>query len=116
VADAHDSFADNDKCHDSPRFSAHNFDHNRDRLAPLWAVAANAGCTVPQVALAWLLSRGSNVVPIPGTRRIEHLQSNAEAADVELSVDDLQLLDSATFATRASRHAERALCGVNSNG
>lgn len=106
VVGAHDSLADDDKRRDFPRFSSHNIDHNLDLLAPLRAAAVNAKCTVPQAALAWLLSRGDNVVPIPGTRRIAHLQSNAAAADVELGALDLQGLDSA-FAPGAAA-GERA--------
>ncbi|MFT5448801.1 MAG: aryl-alcohol dehydrogenase-like predicted oxidoreductase [Gammaproteobacteria bacterium] len=91
----HDSLVDGDKRHDFPRFNPENIDRNVDLLAPLREAAANAGCSVPQAALAWLLSRGDNIVPIPGTRRIAHLESNAAAADVALGTDDLQRLDDA---------------------
>jgi aryl-alcohol dehydrogenase-like predicted oxidoreductase len=98
LADAvtgHDSLVEGDKRHDFPRFNPENINRNVDLLAPLREAAANAGCSVPQAALAWLLSRGDNIVPIPGTRRIAHLESNAAATDVELDAKDLQGLDAA---------------------
>jgi aryl-alcohol dehydrogenase-like predicted oxidoreductase len=90
-----DSLVEGDKRLNFPRFDPENLHHNRELLAPLRDAAANAGCSVPQAALAWLLSRGNNMVPIPGTRRIAHLESNAAAADVELNPQDLQRLETA---------------------
>ncbi len=90
-----DSLVDRDKRLDFPRFNPENLEHNRGLLAPLRKAAVNAGCSMPQAALAWLLSRGNNIVPIPGTRRIAHLESNAAAADVELDPQDLEVLETA---------------------
>ncbi len=59
------------------------------------AVAARHGATPAQVALAWLLAQGEDVVPIPGTRRAERLAENVGAAEIELSADDLQALEAA---------------------
>jgi aryl-alcohol dehydrogenase-like predicted oxidoreductase len=95
VVTSREVFGEGDKRFDFPRFNVENLDHNRDLLAPLRDVAANAGCHVAQVALAWLLSRGDNIVPIPGTRRIAHLESNAAAADLELDPQDLMRLEAA---------------------
>ena len=95
VVTGRESLVEGDKRHDFPRFDAANLAHNRALLEPLREVAAEAGCTVPQVALAWLLSRGEHVIPIPGTRRIAHLESNAAAAELELGADALARLDEA---------------------
>jgi aryl-alcohol dehydrogenase-like predicted oxidoreductase len=73
-----------------PRFRPENLAANRDRYAPLRDVAAQLDVTPAQLALAWLLHRGEDVVPIPGTRTAEHLDENLAAADV--------VLDSATLA------------------
>jgi aryl-alcohol dehydrogenase-like predicted oxidoreductase len=84
-----------DKRRAYPRFEAANLERNRELMAPLRRVAERAGCTAAQVALAWLLSRGDNIVPIPGTRRKAHLEANAAAADVVFEEADLRMLDEA---------------------
>ncbi len=78
----------------SPRFQAEHFDANR-RLADTVVTMARAkGCTPAQLALAWVLSRGEDVVPIPGTTKIERLEENAESVRVGLSATELaQLAD-----------------------
>lgn len=76
-----------------PRFQAENFDHNLRLADQVAAVASEAGTTPAQVALAWLLSRGPDVVPIPGTKRIARLEENLAAAAVALSEDQLAQLD-----------------------
>ncbi|GAA4081312.1 aldo/keto reductase [Nocardioides kongjuensis] len=76
-----------------PRFQAENFDHNLRLADEVAAVAAEAGTTPAQVALAWLLNRGPDVVPIPGTKRIARLEENLAAADVVLTADQLARLD-----------------------
>ncbi len=88
-----DNLVKGDKRHQFPRFNEGNLERNRQLLEPLRQAAERAGCTVPQAALAWLLSRGDNIVPIPGTRRQSHLESNAAAADVRLDPADLSHLD-----------------------
>jgi aryl-alcohol dehydrogenase-like predicted oxidoreductase len=62
-------------------------------VAVVRSVADAHGCTPGQVALAWVLSRGDDVVPIPGTKRVPYLEENAGAASVELTDDDLARLD-----------------------
>jgi len=58
-------------------------------------MAAAKGCSVAQVALAWLLAKGETIVPIPGTRSARHLEDNAQALEVDLSADDVAALDAA---------------------
>jgi aryl-alcohol dehydrogenase-like predicted oxidoreductase len=78
-----------------PRLQGENLERNR-RLAELVEeFAAEKGCTPAQLALAWVLSRGDDVVPIPGTKRRTYLEQNAAALEVELSRDDLERLDAA---------------------
>jgi aryl-alcohol dehydrogenase-like predicted oxidoreductase len=76
-----------------PRFSADNLAANRDRYAPLRGLAAELGLTPAQLALAWLLHAGDDVVPIPSTRTPAHLDENLAAADVELSPETLARID-----------------------
>jgi aryl-alcohol dehydrogenase-like predicted oxidoreductase len=76
-----------------PRFSAENLAANRDRYAPLRGLAAELGITPAQLALAWLLHRGDDVVPIPGTRTPLHLDENLAAADVSLDAATLARID-----------------------
>lgn len=68
-----------------PRFQEPNFSHNLKALQEFKALALQAGCTPAQLALAWLLAQSPNVIPIPGTRSIEHLTENTQAAHVQLS-------------------------------
>jgi aryl-alcohol dehydrogenase-like predicted oxidoreductase len=68
-----------------PRFQAENFDANAVLVAALEAMAAEKGVTAAQLALAWVLAQGDNIVPIPGARKIHHLEQNAAAADIVLT-------------------------------
>jgi aryl-alcohol dehydrogenase-like predicted oxidoreductase len=71
------------------RWQPGNFERNADAVRRLTELASQKGISVTQLALAWLLAQGEDIVPIPGTRRPERVQENAAAADVELSSDDL---------------------------
>ncbi|MGA8664292.1 MAG: aldo/keto reductase [Thermoplasmata archaeon] len=76
----------------SPRFQGENFDRNlllADRLTDL---ARGKGCTAAQLALAWLLHQGPDIVPIPGTKRLRYLEENLAAADLRLSASDLEAI------------------------
>lgn len=76
-----------------PRFGADAFDHNRALADAVAAIAAEIGVQPGQVALAWVLSRGQDVVPIPGTRHVEYLRENVGAVSVALDETQLQRLD-----------------------
>ena len=85
-------FHEKDMRHRMPRFSAGNFDRNLALLEAARPIAERAGCTLPQLALAWLLARSDNVIPIPGTTKVDHLEQNFLSQDVQLSreaVDEL---------------------------
>jgi aryl-alcohol dehydrogenase-like predicted oxidoreductase len=89
-----DDFVADDFRRHAPRFSAENFPKNLELVARVEAIATSKGCTAAQVALAWLLAQGQDVVPIPGTKRVKYLQENVAALDVVLSPAELAELDS----------------------
>jgi aryl-alcohol dehydrogenase-like predicted oxidoreductase len=76
-----------------PRMNDDNIDKNRELVKRIDDVAASKGCTSAQLALAWVLAQGENIIPIPGTRREKYLLENIAATEIELSADDLQTLD-----------------------
>jgi aryl-alcohol dehydrogenase-like predicted oxidoreductase len=96
---------DNDFRQNNPKFSLDNFQKNIDRFAPLKRIAADLAITPAQLALAWLLHQGPDIVPIPGTRSVGHVDENGLAAAVQLDdatlrqIDDLFPLGSATGTT-----------------
>ena len=90
-----ESLGEGDRRRDHPRFQGDNLKANLALVEPVRRVAYAKGCTTAQVALAWLLAKGGDIVPIPGTRRIEHLQANLAAAQIVLSAADVAQLDAA---------------------
>jgi len=98
-----------------PRFQPENMTINRSLLEVVTALAARKSCTPAQIALAWLLAQGSDVVPIPGTRRLGHLQDNLGALTVSLDPDDLAELNRAlnAIAVAGERYTEEGMKGVN---
>ena len=82
-----------DRRHAHPRFQEGNFEKNLNLLKPIEQVARAKGCTMAQVAIAWLLSRGDDVVPIPGTKRRTYLEQNIIAADIALSETQIAALE-----------------------
>ncbi|MGY1830010.1 aldo/keto reductase [Geodermatophilus sp. SYSU D01180] len=87
-----DDFADDDWRRTHPRFTGEAFAANLRLVDAVRALAAEKGCTPGQLALAWVLAQGPDVVPIPGTKRRSYLEENAGALAVELSADDLARL------------------------
>jgi aryl-alcohol dehydrogenase-like predicted oxidoreductase len=88
-----EDFADDDFRKDNPRFVGEAFRRNLALADQVQAVATEAGATPAQVALAWLLSRGTDIAPIPGTKRVSRLEENAAADGVELTDEQLRRLD-----------------------
>jgi aryl-alcohol dehydrogenase-like predicted oxidoreductase len=76
-----------------PRFQGENFQRNLDLVDKVREIAAEKGCTPGQLALAWLLAQGEDVVPIPGTKRVRYLEENLAALDVTLADGDLRRID-----------------------
>jgi aryl-alcohol dehydrogenase-like predicted oxidoreductase len=95
----------------SPRFSGENFQRNLDLVAAVERIAREKGCTPSQLALAWVLSRGEDVVPIPGTKRVRFVEENVGALSVSLSPSDLDALDEAfpPGAAAGQRYAEAGM-------
>ena len=79
----------------NPRFQGENFDRNLELVERVREIAAEKGATPSQLALAWVLRQGDDIVPIPGTKRVAYLEENAGAADVELSDDELARIEEA---------------------
>ncbi|RAX15377.1 aldo/keto reductase [Pseudarthrobacter sp. AG30] len=88
-----DDFADDDFRRHSPRFQGENFTRNLELVDRVKELADHKQCTPGQLALAWLLAQGEHIVPIPGTKKRERLRENLGAVEVELSADELRLLD-----------------------
>ncbi|HEX8274158.1 MAG TPA: aldo/keto reductase [Longimicrobiaceae bacterium] len=90
-----DDLAPDDFRRSNPRFQGDNFARNMELVETVRAMAAEKGCTPAQLALAWVLAQGEDLVPIPGTRRAERLEENAGALDVSLTEADLARLEEA---------------------
>jgi len=88
-----DDLAPDDFRRFSPRFQGENFDKNLQLVARIEAIAKDKHCTPGQLALAWVLAQGDDIVPIPGTRRRNYLEENVAALEVVLSADDLKRID-----------------------
>jgi aryl-alcohol dehydrogenase-like predicted oxidoreductase len=88
-----DDFDDDDFRKDQPRFQSENFTKNLELVAEVRRLAAAKGCTAGQLALAWVMAQGDDVVPIPGTKRRAYLEENVGACDVTLSDEDLRQLE-----------------------
>jgi aryl-alcohol dehydrogenase-like predicted oxidoreductase len=88
-----DDLAPDDFRRFSPRFQPENFDKNLELVARIQEIAKQKGCTPGQLALAWVLAQGKDIVPIPGTKRRKYLEENVGALDVKLSREDLKRID-----------------------
>jgi aryl-alcohol dehydrogenase-like predicted oxidoreductase len=86
-------FPDDDFRRHHPRFQGENFERNMQLVERVEELAAEKGVTAGQLALAWVLHQGDDVVPIPGTKRVRYLEENAAAASIELTEDELRRLD-----------------------
>jgi aryl-alcohol dehydrogenase-like predicted oxidoreductase len=96
-----------------PRFSGENLDANLKLAAKVKELATAKGITPAQLALAWVLARGEDLVPIPGTKRRSYLEENAQAADIELTKEDLARIDAALPKAAGARYDERGMATVN---
>src|SRR4051812_19714133 len=88
-----DDFGEDDFRRNNPRFQGENFARNLELVAAVKKLAADKGCTAGQLALAWVMAQGDDVVPIPGTKRVAYLEENAGASYVDLSADELARLE-----------------------
>ena len=106
-----DALLPKDRRRDHPRFNPDNINHNARLLAPIEKIAAIRKCTPAQVALAWLLAQGNDIVPIPGTKRRQFLEQNLAAFDVKLDKDEIAMLTRAfpPNVTAGTRYPEKQM-------
>jgi len=99
----------------APRFQGENLQRNLGLVDEIAAIAAGKGCTAAQLALAWVLAQGDDIVPIPGTKRRTYLEQNIAALDVALTADDLARLDRALppGAAAGTRYAAAQMGALN---
>jgi aryl-alcohol dehydrogenase-like predicted oxidoreductase len=96
-----------------PRFTGTNLDANLRLAAKVKEIAAEKGVTAAQLAIAWVLAQGDDLVPIPGTKRRAYLEQNAAAVDVELTADDLARIDAELPKAAGERYDEAGMAAVN---
>jgi aryl-alcohol dehydrogenase-like predicted oxidoreductase len=88
-----DDLPEGDFRRNNPRFTGENFDRNLDTVDRVTEIARQKGCTASQLALAWVLAQGDDIVPIPGTKRSSYLDENLAAVEVTLTDDELRRID-----------------------
>jgi aryl-alcohol dehydrogenase-like predicted oxidoreductase len=105
----------NDWRRNNPRFSEENFARNLALVDTVREIAKAKSVTPSQVALAWVLSRGADIVPIPGTKRVRYLEENARSLEVSLTDDDLAKIEAAFphGAAAGTRYPEASMPAVN---
>jgi aryl-alcohol dehydrogenase-like predicted oxidoreductase len=103
----------NDFRRNGPRFTGDNLEANLRLAAKVAELAEEKGVTPAQLALAWVLAQGDDIVPIPGTKRRTYLEDNAGAVDVELTADDLSRIEAQLPAVAGERYDESGMSAVN---
>lgn len=111
----HEDLPEDDYRRHHPRFQGENFQRNLELVRVVEDIARQKGCTASQLALAWLLTRGDDVIPIPGTKRRKYLEENVAALDVRLTSEDLARIESAFpfGATAGERYPSAAMSAVH---
>ena len=110
-----EEYPEGDYRRNDPRFQGENFDANMRAAGVVREIAEAKGATPGQVALAWLLHQGNDIVPIPGTKRRKYLEENVAAADVRLTPGDMAALDAALAPERVAgpRYGEKQMAQVD---
>jgi aryl-alcohol dehydrogenase-like predicted oxidoreductase len=108
-----DDFAPDDYRRFSPRFQGENFQKNLDLVAKIREIAAEKRCRPSQLALAWVLAQGDDLVPIPGTKRRKYLEENAGALEVKLAKGDLERIAAVVPPAAGPRYPEAMMAFVN---
>ncbi len=110
-----DDLAEDDYRRQSPRFQGENFQKNLDLVQKIEELAGQKGCTPSQLALAWLLAQGEDLVPIPGTKRRKYLEENVGALDVALTPDELRQIEAVApkGVAAGGRYREEQMSNVN---
>jgi aryl-alcohol dehydrogenase-like predicted oxidoreductase len=96
-----------------PRFTGENLEANRALAAKVGEIAADKGITPAQLAIAWVLAQGDDLVPIPGTKRRSYLEENAAAVDVELTTEDLERINAEMPEASGDRYDETGMASVH---
>ncbi len=106
---------ENDYRRRSPRFMGENFQKNLQLAKAIQELAQRKGCTPAQLAIAWVMAQGTDIVPIPGSKTLPHLEDNLKALDVTLSVEELRQIDQwiPKGAAVGDRYAPQAMQAVN---
>jgi aryl-alcohol dehydrogenase-like predicted oxidoreductase len=109
-----DALLPKDRRRDHPRFSPENIRKNVQLLAPVEQIAAAKKCAPAQVAIAWLLAQGEDIVPIPGTKRRKFLEQNCSAVDIRLTQEEIDGLSKAfpLNVTAGTRYPEKQMAGL----
>ena len=110
-----DNLEETDNRRNHPRFQGENLDRNLELVRRVQEMAAEKGCSPAQLAIAWVLAQGEELLPIPGTKRRRYLEENLGALDVQLSAEELRRLDEAlpVGAGAGTRYAQAAMPSVN---
>jgi aryl-alcohol dehydrogenase-like predicted oxidoreductase len=108
-----DALAPSDWRRSNPRFQGENFRKNLELVEKVEALATARGCTPAQLAIAWLLSRGNDIVPIPGSTRPERVEENAAAVALPLSAEEMRALEDVGGAVAGQRYTEGGMRVVN---
>ncbi len=103
----------NDFRRHGPRFTGENLEANLRLAAKVAEIADEKGITPAQLAIAWVLAQGEDLVPIPGTKRVKYLEDNAGAVDVELTDDDLKRIEAELPSVSGDRYDEAGMASVN---
>ncbi|HEX8650206.1 MAG TPA: aldo/keto reductase [Pyrinomonadaceae bacterium] len=110
-----DDLAPDDYRRQAPRFQGENFQKNLELVKRIEEIAAEKGCTSAQLALAWVLAQGQDVVPIPGTKRRRYLEENVAALEVEITPEEIRRIDEVApkGAAAGTRYTEAGMAAVN---
>ena len=110
-----EEYPEGDFRRNDPRYQGENFDANMRAASAVREMAARKGATPGQIALAWLLHKGDDIVPIPGTKRRRYLEENVAAAALTLDEDDMRALDAALPPEKVAgpRYSERQMAQVD---
>ncbi|HEV3398887.1 MAG TPA: aldo/keto reductase [Actinomycetes bacterium] len=110
-----DDFGEDDFRRNHPRFTGENFDRNLELVEKVRELAAAKGATPSQLAIAWVLAQGDDVVPIPGTKRRQYLEENIGALEVELTAEDLAAIEEVTprGSVAGARYSPEQMARVN---
>ena len=99
----------------NPRFQGENFRRNLELVRQVQSLANEKGCSASQLALAWVLAQGDDIIPIPGTKRRSYLEQNAAAAEIQLSAKELKRIDEVAphGVASGSRYTQEMMTLVN---